>query len=116
MGCKDAGIDIAGIQEHRLITSSPTDKVWSDDRNWVLALSSATKQTHIGVGLVMSKHIHRCLQSIEAFSEQIVFVTFHGNPQLSITVVYAPTECSTSLDKEEFYASAWSPGACEEAQ
>ncbi len=105
MGCNDAGIDIAGIQEHRLITSSPTDEVWSDDRNWVLAFNSATKQRHGGVGLVMSKHIHRCLQGIEAVSKQILFATFHSNPQLSITVVYAPTECSTSSDKEEFYTS-----------
>ena len=105
MGCTDAGIDIAGIQEHRLITPSATDEVWSDDRNWVLVFSSATKQRHGGVGLAMSKHIHRCLRNVEAVSERILFVTFHGNPQLSITVVHAPTECSTSTEKDEFYSS-----------
>ena len=36
MGCVDSGIDIAGIQEHRLITSNSTEEQWSDDRNWVL--------------------------------------------------------------------------------
>lgn len=105
MGCADAGIDIIGIQEHRLITPNPTDELWSDDRNWVLIFSSATKQRHGGVGLLMSKHIHRCLQSVEAVSERILFATFHGNPQLSTTVVYAPTECSTTSDKEDFYSS-----------
>ncbi len=53
------------MQAYLLITSSPTDEVWSDDRNWVLAFSSATKQSHGGVGLVMS-NFHRCLQSTEA--------------------------------------------------
>jgi hypothetical protein len=105
MACADAGIGIIGIEEHRLITPNPTDKLWSVDRNWVLLFSSATKQKHGGVGLLMSKHIHRCLQSVEAVSERILFATLHGNPQLSTTVVYAPTECSTSSDKEDFYSS-----------
>ncbi len=47
-----------------------------------------SKGIHGGVGLVMSKHIQMCLQSIEAVFERItLFVTFHGNPQLSITGV-----------------------------
>ena len=36
MGCSDVGIDIIGIQEHRLITKEPTEELWSDDKNWVL--------------------------------------------------------------------------------
>ncbi|XP_038063001.1 craniofacial development protein 2-like [Patiria miniata] len=44
MGCADAGVDIIGIQEHRLITSNYTEEIWSDDRNWVMVYSSATKQ------------------------------------------------------------------------
>ena len=35
-GCADAGVEIVGIQEHRLITSKPTDELWSDDKKWVL--------------------------------------------------------------------------------
>ena len=31
MGCSDVGIDIIGIQEHRLITKEPTEELWSDD-------------------------------------------------------------------------------------
>ena len=31
MGCADAGVDIIGIQEHRLITPNPTEELWSDD-------------------------------------------------------------------------------------
>ena len=33
MGCSDVGIDIIGIQEHRLITKEPTEELWSDDKN-----------------------------------------------------------------------------------
>ena len=62
MGCSDVGIDIIGIQEHRLITKKPTEELWSDDKNWVLVYSSATDQRQGGVGLLMSKYIYKCLQ------------------------------------------------------
>ena len=104
-GCNDAGVDIVGIQEHRLITSSPTDELWSDDKNWVLIYSSATDQRHGGVGLVISKHIYKCLQSINSVSQRILTATFHGNPQLTVTVIYAPTESSSAADKDDFYDS-----------
>ena len=105
MGCADAGVDIIGIQEHRLITSNPTDELWSDDRNWVLVYGSATPQRQGGVGILMSKHIYKCLQKVEVISERICYATFHGNPQLSITVIYAPTESSSPSAKEDFYTS-----------
>ena len=104
-GCNDIGLDIVGIQEHRLITTSPTDELWSDDRNWVLIYSSATDQRQGGVGVAMTKHIHRCLQSINSISKRILTATFHGNPQLTVTIVYAPTESATDTEKEDFYNS-----------
>lgn len=94
MGCADIGVDIIGLKENRLITSNPTEELWSDVRNWVIVYSSATQGRQGGVGLLMSKHIYRCLQRVNAITERIISATFHGNPQLSITVVYAPTECS----------------------
>ena len=105
MGCTDAGVDIVGIQEHRLISSSPTEELWSDDRNWVLIYSSATDQRHGGVGLVISKQIYKCLQSVNSVSQRILSATFHGNPQLTVTVIYAPTESSSTADKDDFYSS-----------
>ena len=104
MGCNDAGVDIVGIQEHRLISSSPTEEMWSDDKNWVLIYSSATDQRQGGVGLVVSKHIYKCIQSINPVDQRILSVTFYGNPQLTVTVVYAPTEASSAADKDAFMA------------
>ena len=40
---------------------TPTDERWPDDKNWVLIYSSATDQRHGGVGLVIARHIHKCL-------------------------------------------------------
>ena len=81
MGCSDVGIDIIGIQEHRLITKEPTEELWSDDKNWVLVYSSATDQRQGGVGLLMSKHIYKC-QSVTPVTKRIISGTFHGSKQL----------------------------------
>ena len=105
MGCVDAGIDIAGIQEHRLITANPTEELWSDDRNWVLVYGSASSQRLGGVGILMSKLVYKCLQKVEVISDRILYATFHGNPQLSVSVVYAPTEGATASAKDDFYTS-----------
>jgi len=93
-GCADAGIDIAGIQEHRLITTNSTDELWSDDKNFVMIYSTATQQRQGGVGLLMSKHIYKCLQGVKVISKRILSATFYGNPQLSIyhIIVYAPDQ------------------------
>ena len=104
-GCNDVNLDIVGIQEHRLITSSPTDELWSDDKNWVVIYSSATDQRYGGVGLAMTKHIHRYLQSVQSINQRILTVTFHGNPRVTVTVVYAPTESASDAHKDEFYDS-----------
>ncbi|XP_078586049.1 uncharacterized protein LOC144867902 [Branchiostoma floridae x Branchiostoma japonicum] len=66
---------------------------------------SATAQILGGVGLVVSKHIYKCLQSVNSVSERILTVTFHGNPQLTITVIYAPTESASPADKDDFYST-----------
>ena len=50
----------------------------------------------------MSKHIYKCLQSVTPVTKRIISATFHGNPQLTVTSVYAPTECSLPDNKDDF--------------
>ena len=104
-GCSDANLDIVGIQEHRLITSSPTDELWSDDKNWVVIYSSSTDRRTGGVGLAMTKHIYRCLQNVQSVNKRILSISFHGNPRLTVSIVYAPTESASDMEKDEFYNS-----------
>ena len=53
MGCTDAGDDIVGVQNHRLITPNPTE-IWSGDGNWVFVCASATDLTQCSVYLQLS--------------------------------------------------------------
>ena len=55
MGCADVGINIIGIQEHRLTTPNSTEELWSDNSNWVLMYGSATKQRTGVVGIFKIK-------------------------------------------------------------
>lgn len=105
VGCADTGVDIIGLREHRSITNNPTEELWSDDKNWVIVYSFTTQGRQGGVGLPMSRHNYRCLQRVDAITERITSATFHGNPKLSITVVYAPTDCSSSSVQGDFYNS-----------
>lgn len=50
-GC-DPGTDFIDMQEHKLITTSSTEELWSEDRNWVFSYGSDTNQRIGGVGFV----------------------------------------------------------------
>ena len=47
--------------------------------------------------------MYTCLQSNETISSRIMTATFYGNPQLTDTVVYSPTETAPTHEKDEFY-------------
>ena len=103
MSCTDAGIDIDGIQEHRLITTNPTEELWSDDKNWMFVYSTSSDQRQGGVGILMSRQMYKCLQSVKSIFNRIITATFYGNPKLRVTSIYAPTECAPPDDKNKFY-------------
>ena len=96
MGCTDAGIDIVGIQEHRLITTNPTEELWSDDKNWVFVYSTALDQRKGGVGILMSGQMYKCLQSVKSVSNRIITATFYGNPMLPLSVYLLMTRTSST--------------------
>ena len=86
--CQDAGIKIAGIQEHHLITSTPIDELWSDDKTSSCCLAQLLIEESEKSAC---SYRNTCLQSTETVSSRIMTATFYGNPQLSVTLVYAPT-------------------------
>ena len=40
---------------------------------------------------------------MKSISDRIITATFHSNPKVTVTSVYAPTECTSTDDKGEFY-------------
>ena len=51
----------------------------------------------------MSRQMYKCLQSVKPISNRIITATFYGNPKLTVTSIYTPTECAPPDDKNEFY-------------
>ena len=47
--------------------------------------------------------MYKCLQSVKSISNRIITATFYGNPKLTVTSIYASTECAPPDDKNEFY-------------
>ncbi|XP_066917222.1 craniofacial development protein 2-like [Clytia hemisphaerica] len=99
----DAGVNIAGIQEHRLHSTDPISQKWSDDKNWLFFYNSASQSRVGGVGLLVSKNFVKCVTGSKFISDRIISVTFNGNPRLVITVAYAPTEGADTDLKDIFY-------------
>ena len=99
----DAGVNIIGVQEHRLDSNDPISEKWSDDKNWLFFHNSTSKDRVGGVGLLVSKDLVKCVSGSKRISDRIISVTFNGNPRVVITVVYAPTESAEDDDKDSFY-------------
>ena len=52
-----------------------------------------------GAGILMSRQIYKCLQSVNLFLSRSSLPPAHGNPKLTVTSVYAPTE-GAALDNK----------------
>jgi hypothetical protein len=50
---------------------------------------------------MISKKYYSCVQSITKVSERILSVSLNGNPQVTVTVVYAPTELDDKEVKDQ---------------
>jgi len=99
----DAGVNIIGVQEHRLDSTDPVSEKWSDDKNWLFFHNSTSQKCVGGVGLLVSKNLVKCVAGTKHISDRIISVTFNGNPRLVITVVHALTEVSDDDEKESCY-------------
>lgn len=102
-GSLDAGLNIIGVQEHCLISSTPLTELWSDDKNWLFIHNSATRSWQGGMSLLVSKHLVKSILGTSYISHCIISISFNSNPRLVVTIVYAPTEMADPDKKDEFY-------------
>ena len=105
---ESSGIDILGIQEHRIIHNEPIlitkllkDSYMLTTSSWRNGAGAATG----GVGLLLTNKTYKAITDIQTISPRILLVSFDGNPKLSIIVVYSPTESDTTEVAEEFHTN-----------
>ena len=88
-----AGIEILGVQEHRMIHDDPiefrkigtsylvTSSGWRNDQ----------QSSQGGVGLLLGKKAKKSLLDVKRISKRVMVAVFDGNPKTTVIVIYAPT-------------------------
>ena len=103
---KAGGVQILGIQEHRIIHSSEIE--YQNLGNSTLITASAWRndidKAVGGVGLVVENTTAlNSLTSVYKHNRRIVVANFAGNPATTVIATYSPTEGASILDKENYY-------------
>ncbi|XP_033637877.1 uncharacterized protein LOC117298668 [Asterias rubens] len=99
------GIDIIGIQEHRIVHNDPLRfiKVLGQSLITSSAWRNEAQAATGGVGLLVSQKAMKSLIGVQTVTNRILIAHFQGNPVTTAIVVYAPTNSSTLEGSEQFY-------------
>ena len=67
------------------------------------ALKNTGNSTIGGVGMLLSPHATKSLNSIEKITSRILVETFHGNPEATLISCYSPTNIADEHEVIDFY-------------
>ena len=102
----DSGLEILGIQEHRVVHQELI-KIEQLERGTRLITSSAWRNgagaSTGGVGIVVTRKAYNAISLIKSYGNRVLTVSFDGEPRLTVIIVYSPTEAATEEDAEEFH-------------
>ena len=80
--------DVIKVQEHRFYHEDIDLKYHELGNGWTFISASALKNTGNttigGVGMLLSPHATKSLNSIERITSQILLAIFHGNPEPTV--------------------------------
>jgi exonuclease III len=102
-----AGVEILGIQEHRIVLADPLNLELKKIGSSYLITSSGWRNSmqaaQGGVGLLLGRKARKSLLDAKRISQRILLAEFDGNPKMTVIVVYAPTNCADLCDIKDFY-------------
>ena len=100
---RDSGVQILGIQEHRIVHS--TEIEYQDLGDCYLITSSAWRTSNGaatgGVGIVLDKTIFSSLTSVYKYDRRTLVANFAGNPTVTVMATYSPTEPVRMLSRQK---------------
>ena len=100
-------IDIVCIQEHRCHHNEIEIKYHNTGNGWIFVLVSAWKSSINaaigGIGMLLSPHTLKSLNSSETIQPRIMVAMFNSNPGITIIFCYSPTNTSDKIDLDTFY-------------
>ena len=103
---RDSGVQILGIQEHRVVHSAEIE--YQDLGSSHLITTSAWRTSNGaaagGVGIVLDKKtVFNSLISVYSHDRRTMVANFAGNPVTTVIVTYSPTEGATVEEAENYY-------------
>lgn len=105
----NAGIEILGVQEHRIILPDPNNIEYRTIGSSYFVISSGWRNeaqaSQGGVGLLLGRKAKKALLDAKRISNRILRAEFDGNPKTTVLVIYAPTNSAEVSEVEEFYKS-----------
>ena len=100
-------IDVINLQEHRFYHEDIDLKYHEPGNGWTLISASALKSignsTIGGVGMLLSPHATKSLNSIEKITSRILVATFQDNPEPILISCYSPTNIVDEQEVIDFY-------------
>jgi len=102
---EEYGIDILGIQEHRIVHEENLKYEVLEGKTLVTVSAWRNDQGAAtgGIGVLLSKRSMKSLKEVTSHSNRILLCTFHGNPATTVITVYGPTNTSDEETAEQFY-------------
>jgi hypothetical protein len=98
---KAFNIPVIALQEHRI---KNTPIIMRDGYKFLLASPPPKSRTLLGLGFLLSPWAQRCYIEHKIFSDRIMSVSFTGDVCTHIVTCHSPTNVSTDLEVEQFYA------------
>ena len=100
-------IDVINIQKYRFDHEDIDLKYHKLGNGWTFISASALKNTDNstigGVGMILSPHATKSLNSIEKITSRILVATFHGYPEPTLISCYSPTNIADEQEAIDFY-------------
>ena len=101
-----SGMEILGIQEHRIVHQEPI-KIEKFKEGVSLVTVSAWRNgagaATGGVGFLLSSRAYNAISLIKPYGSRVLTMSFDGNPRLTTITAYSPTEAAPAEEAEDFH-------------
>ena len=102
----NSGLEIVGIQEHRIVHQEPI-RIEKFKKGVSLVTVSAWRNgagaATGGVGFLMSSRAYDAISLIKPYGSRVLTISFDGNPRLTTITAYSPTEAALAEEAEDFH-------------
>ena len=102
----ESGMEILGIQEHRIVHQEPI-RIEKFKKGVTLVTVSAWRNgagaATGGVGFLLTSRAFGAISLIKPYGSRVLTISFNGNPRLTTVTAYRPTEAAPAEEAEDFH-------------